>query len=95
MRIALVMAMLAASGCGGVVRRYAAARLGCDRWSIDLRQIDESTVIASGCGRRATYRQTCEVRDDGYSVHVNQYGSGRVRPRTSKDCEWRAVDYEP
>lgn len=74
---ALVFLSLFVSGCGGVVRRYAATELDCNRWSIDIDQIDSQTIRASGCGRRVIYRKKCQ--DANYGTTVVTSGNNGLR----------------
>ncbi len=58
-----VFAALLAGGCGASLEQLqnrAAADFNCQPAAITARELDHETKIASGCGKEATYVESCK-----------------------------------
>jgi len=61
------------------LKRRAASDLDCSSSEVRTNTIDDRTRVAEGCGRRATYVETCEA-----CVH----GVGSMRSVDRCNCTW-------
>jgi len=66
MHLALAIAAVGLAGCGATLDQLqsrAAIDLDCQPEAISSRELDSQTRIASGCGKRAVYVETCTGRN--------------------------------
>lgn len=62
----LVITVAAVAGCGATLeqlQRRAAIDLDCPSEAISSNEVDSQTRIATGCGRRAVYVETCSNKN--------------------------------
>ncbi|HEY5960218.1 MAG TPA: hypothetical protein VIV60_26880 [Polyangiaceae bacterium] len=70
------------SGAKHPVRARAPFDLHCDAQELSFDRLDEKTIGVSGCGKRATYIETCrDTIDSGASFIVKA-------PVTDTECQW-------
>jgi len=97
--LAAAIALVAASACAEQerppespieqLRSRAENDLRCSAAEIHSKTLDDRTRVAWGCGRRATYVQSCEAcGQDGYSVRAFG-GVSDVHTKTARcNCTW-------